>query len=447
MEPLDSSSFISRSLLVAFIGTFIVFFVVYIRSKRNTSNGLNLQNAVAEKTVLSSTGYPTIIPLEPFNWETAEPLVFRPFKPKYHLTMAISPLEPSDLIPMDKTYLSRLSLRKNLLKEYPDVVRGVNIQPDRPTNNALIEEALCEWYSYVMGVYLPQRYPGMFRLSPSAGGDKQGSEAQKGTMLESLVTGLKVPIDPVELMKSSSSSSCFSISPSNIAKQDHHEKKNQLLHLLDTLGTWVDEDFLILLPSFSQADQDTKYHLEAYTTYYPSGFDTRTKLGRPLAEIHKPVPGYREKLEKSMDRFFERLEVGRAVVRVNWSVMTKGTGLFAAFGGMHHHEEQAGGNGNYGDGDASQEAEEEQKIKVEEFNGEETFLRCERQTLHRLPKSKALLFAFHTYTYPLQDIKDEGLGEDLAVATDGLKGGNVPQMFPYKRGPYWGEAVKAFLRA
>lgn len=43
-------------------------------------------------------------------------------------------------------------------------------------------------------------------------------------------------------------------------------------------------------------------------------------------------------------------------------------------------------------------------------------------------------------------IKDEGLGEDLATAIDGLKDGSVPEMHYYKRGAVWGEAVKAFLR-
>jgi hypothetical protein len=38
-----------------------------------------------------------------------------------------------------------------------------------------------------------------------------------------------------------------------------------------------------------------------------------------LRDIHGPVPGYKEKLEKSMDRFFEKLEVGRVVRRSNVS--------------------------------------------------------------------------------------------------------------------------------
>lgn len=67
--------------------------------------------------------------------------------------------------------------------------------------------------------------------------------------------------------------------------------------------------------------------------------------------------------------------------------------------------------------------------------------------MHRLPGSKALVFAFHTYTYLVHQIRDEGLGEDLAIAIDGLKTGNVPGMHAYKRGNYWGEAVKEFLRS
>lgn len=98
---------------------------------------------------------------------------------------------------------------------------------------------------------------------------------------------------------------------------------------LETLGKTIDEDLLLLPNPTSQ-----KYHLHAYITCYPSGFDPPRKLGLQLSSIHAPVPGYAEKLEKSMDRFFAKIEVGRVVQRVNWSVTT-GAGLFAAFGGTH----------------------------------------------------------------------------------------------------------------
>lgn len=74
-------------------------------------------------------------------------------------------------------------------------------------------------------------------------------------------------------------------------------------------------------------------------------------------------------------------------------------------------------------------------------------MRTERQTLHRLPESKALVFVFKTYLTPIQEIKEEGLGEELACAIEGLETGSVPGMMFYKRGVVWGEKVKAFLRS
>lgn len=52
----------------------------------------------------------------------------------------------------------------------------------------------------------------------------------------------------------------------------------------------------------------------------------------------------------------------------------------------------------------------------------------------------------HLYLYPLQQIKDEGLGEELCEAIDGLKLGNAPAFWRYKRAPLWQEMVKEFLR-
>ncbi|GFF49796.1 hypothetical protein IFM51744_07175 [Aspergillus udagawae] len=342
----------------------------------------------------AETGYPPITALPNFNWEATEPLVFRPFKPKYHLTMGLSTISISDLIPMDKTYKERMALRASLLKEYPDVVLGVHDDAD-----PRIRRAVGELYGFVMGTYLPTRYPTMFSLSARPG--------FKSVFLENKVTGKTYPVEM---------------------------GSQPILKALEILGQTVDEEFLILLPDDargqdSDKESEERYFLAAYTAYFPSGFDTRTKLGLRLAAIHDPVPGYKEKLERSMDRFFARVEVGKVVARVNWSITTK-TGLFAAFGGVH-----------------GSTAAGKEEIEPEMLDVDSTVLRCERQTLHRLPRSKALVFAFHTYTYPLQTIKDEGLGEELATAIDGLKAGNVPGMHWYKRGSVWGEAVKHFLRS
>ena len=71
-------------------------------------------------------------------------------------------------------------------------------------------------------------------------------------------------------------------------------------------------------------------------------------------------------------------------------------------------------------------------------------LRCERQTLHRLPQTQALVFAFKTYQYKLGDVRAEGSGPAMAEAIEGLGLGNV-DMTIYKRGVVWGEKVRQFL--
>ncbi|KAB8241859.1 hypothetical protein BDV35DRAFT_384531 [Aspergillus flavus] len=268
----------------------------------------------------SQKTYPPIEPLPDFNWEATEPLKFRPFKPKYHLTMALSNLDPSTLIQMDKTYKDRLAIRSSLLQKHPDVVIGINNETD-----PRIYAAIRELYIFVVGTYLPTRYPRMFRLTsqPSDNNKKTGTETK--TILESMVTGAKIPLHFDE--------------PEPGSKTGRKE--------LETLGTLVDEEFLILLPESSPTDSSSnqgeseKYILEAYTTFFPSGFDTRKKLGLRLASIHTPVPGYKEKLERSMDRFFARVEVGQFVQRVNWSITTDSE-LFAAFGGVHGDKGESG---------------------------------------------------------------------------------------------------------
>lgn len=198
-----------------------------------------------------------------------------------------------------------------------------------------VQAAVYELYEFVLGVYLPTRYPTMFRLTTTVDTD---SEQKVQTILESMVTGKHIPIKL----------------PPNSAETSRKA--------LETLGTWVDEDFIILLPEKTLPSDDTtgegavdeKYVLHAFTSHFPAGFDLSKKLGHRLAEIHTPVPGYAEKLEKSMDRFFARLEVGKFVQRVNWSV-TLDTPLFAAFGQTH-------GRKDAGDDEKEKTADEEIKV-------------------------------------------------------------------------------------
>ncbi|KAJ5494183.1 hypothetical protein N7463_010270 [Penicillium fimorum] len=346
-----------------------------------------------------------ITPLEGFNWEETEPLQFRPFKgkDKYNLTMGeslsdliqlchtLENLDASDLIPMDKTYKSRVTLRKSILDQHHDIVVAIN-NDETPEEDPRIRPAISELYNFMLGTYLPTRYPSMFHLNAES------------SLFQNLVTGATWP------------TTLSSTTPT--------------IQALEILSQTVDEDFLILLPDISpNSEEQPRYVLQAYATCFPAGFNTREKLGLRLADIHNPVPRYQERIGRSMDKFFARIEVGKFVKRVNWSI-TVDTDLFAAFGEMH-----------------AVSGEKEEAIELGKLNVDLTVLRCERQTLHRLPMSKALVFIVHTYVYPIRQIKNEGSGEDLANAVDGLKRGNVPEIHTYKRGDVWGEALKDFLRA
>lgn len=288
---------------------------------------------------------------------------------------------------IDKTYADRIDYRRRIMAEHGGHVVNVN-------DEERIRPAIVELYTFLLGTYLPLRFPRMFKLHETE------YEQGKIFMLENTVTGALFPARPTP--------------------------QTPTARLLETLGRTVDEDFLFLLPE--DDSEDAKYVLEAYVTICPSGFDPAQKLGKRLAAIHEPVPGYSSKLEGSMDRFFSKVEVGKFVKRVNWAI-TINTELYSAGKGTTHAL----------DGDVVE--------PLDDIDVDKTFVRCERQTLHRLPKSKALVFAFHTYLYPIQQIKEEGGGEELAAAIDGLKQGSVPQMHFYKRGPVWDEAVKRYLRS
>jgi hypothetical protein len=177
---------------------------------------------------------------------------------------------------MDKNYLSRLTLRKQIIAEHHDI--AIQASPE-------IKSAVDELYTWFVGTYLPTRFPTLFTLNP--------------TSLYNSATSLLLPLCPPE----------------------------DPVRTLEILGSNLDEDFLLLLPS----SDDDGYVLKGYVTCFPAGFNTKEKFGLKLREIHGPVPGYKEKIGLSMDRFFERLEVGRVVLRSNWSITTHGR-LFAASG-------------------------------------------------------------------------------------------------------------------
>ncbi|KAF5625099.1 hypothetical protein F52700_9474 [Fusarium sp. NRRL 52700] len=335
-------------------------------------------NALFEATLFSRRRFDICLgrhqhfiePLHDFDWKTAPRRQLRPFKPTYHITMAIRADTPSELITIDEDYLDRVTHRRSIIATHGSTVHGCTPEGDA---------AVRELYTYLLAEQLPKRFPTIFKLS------------KDNSMCENLATGMSFPTLPEGNMDAA----------------------------LRVLGETVEEDIFLL--------QETPegHRSVAFMCCFPSGFDPSSKLGKTLVEIHAPVPSY-EKIGSSMERFFTKLEVGKSVKRTNWSVQT--------------HTELFNCQGNHITGDDKYENDEDVDI-------EKTFLRIELQTLTRLPKTRAILFSFKTYLYPVHQIKDEGLGLAFADAIEGLAKGNAPGMWTYKSAVRWGSSVITYLRS
>jgi hypothetical protein len=145
-----------------------------------------------------------------------------------------------------------------------------------------------------------------------------------------------------------------------------------------------------------------------------------------------------------MDRFFATLPFGKIVKRANWAVQQDDK--WFKLDGNHGHIALAPATMAPPSHQPTEEELETWKRDAERVVPETCNLRSERQTLHRLEGTGALVFAFKTYMYPLPEVKAAGLGPEMADAAEGLWKGSVPAMAVYKRGVVWATRVVDYLR-
>lgn len=128
---------------------------------------------------------------------------------------------------------------------------------------------------------------------------------------------------------------------------------------------WVADDLVLM------EERKGEYCLTAASLCSPSAWLLEEKFGRPMREIHDPIPGFHRELTPSIDRFFAHLKPSHPVVRFNWSV-------------------QAGYQ-------LAQFPDCEPEVNQET----ELYYRCERQSLMRLPATGAIAFTIRVYLHPL----------------------------------------------
>lgn len=167
----------------------------------------------------------------------------------------------------------------------------------------------------------------------------------------------------------------------------------------------VADDLVIMQPSGSG------YLLAAASLASPSHWRLQAKLGRPMREVHDPIPGIHRQLTPRIDRFFAHISPERPVSRFNWALQTD-PGLF------HPAAPEAAAGG-----DAS------------------LYYRVERQTLRRLPRSGAIAFTIRVFLHPLAALSVvPGAIDSLVSAVDSTP----PALARYKGFPSLRDALEQY---
>jgi hypothetical protein len=120
-------------------------------------------------------------------------------------------------------------------------------------------------------------------------------------------------------------------------------------------------------------DRDGAYHLAAASLCSPSHWRLADKLGRPMREVHDPIPGVHDDLSPRIDRFLAHLRTDAPVQRCNWSLQ---------FGDQRFCPGRGSSDPSW-----------------------PLYYRVERQTLRRLAKSGAIAFTIRVYLHSVASLR------------------------------------------
>jgi hypothetical protein len=141
----------------------------------------------------------------------------------------------------------------------------------------------------------------------------------------------------------------------------------------------VQEDLILM------RRDDSGWRLVAGSLCFPSSWSLQEKFGKPLQQIHVPVPGFGPAPRPAdlINRMFDGLQ-GQAVERFNWSIQA-GDALYHPLSNTQRIDRATNRPTRFPDGDINAHA----------------FIRVERQTLRKLPVSGDVLFTIRIHLDPL----------------------------------------------
>jgi dimethylamine monooxygenase subunit A len=167
-----------------------------------------------------------------------------------------------------------------------------------------------------------------------------------------------------------------------------------------TAGRLVQEDLLIL----DRPDDAAEHRLAGGVLCFPARWSLAQKMARGLLGVHRPVPFYADALGARVQRLFDAIRPERPLWRANW-VLHNDPALFHP-------------------------AREEEKGR-RDIRAPRLWLRVERQSLLRLPRTGAVVFGIRTFCAPLDRLTGAELGamraalDDLPPEEYRMKGGDV----------------------
>ncbi|AZO45110.1 DUF3445 domain-containing protein [Mesorhizobium sp. M7D.F.Ca.US.005.01.1.1] len=127
------------------------------------------------------------------------------------------------------------------------------------------------------------------------------------------------------------------------------------------------------------------WRLVAGSLCFPSSWSLLEKFGRPLQDIHAPVPGFGPGTRPAelINRMFDGLQ-GQAVERYNWSIQSD-SALYHPLSDLQRIDRATNRPSRFPDGDIDAHA----------------FIRVERQTMRKLPVTCDILFTIRIHLDPL----------------------------------------------
>jgi len=240
--------------------------------------------------------------------------------------IGLKPLDPPDWIEVDHHLMPYLAEKRRLYAEIPERV-FVEEDGTRDAQQEVLE---------LLGTHLLEAFPETFRRTGP------GIEVAGAAGDFTLPSGLKdAPLAAASLL--------------------------------------VQEDLILM------RRDDSGWRLVAGSLCFPSSWSLLEKFGRPLQDIHAPVPGFGPGTRPAelINRMFDGLQ-GQAVERYNWSIQS-GDALYHPLSDLQRIDRATNRPSRFPDGDIHAHG----------------FIRVERQTLRKLPVSRDVLFTIRIHLDPL----------------------------------------------